>query len=163
VKGLKAGTALDGGMGQGRNAVYLATQGWTVTGFDVSGQAVKAASANAAKAGVRLDAVKASYADFDFGTDKWDLIVLIFAWAPVDAPAFVEKLRTSLKPNGRIVFEHFLQDTAAPRPPAMHTLKPGQLREALKGFRLERYEERTDLADWGGPDMLVVRALAVKQ
>jgi 2-polyprenyl-3-methyl-5-hydroxy-6-metoxy-1,4-benzoquinol methylase len=149
-------------MGQGRNAVYLATQGWKVTGFDVSGQAVKAAAANAAKAGVRLDAVKASYADFDFGTAKWDLIVLIFAWAPVDDPAFVDRLRTSLKPNGRIVFEHFLDDPTAPRPPAMHALKPGQLRGAFTGFRLERYEELTDLADWGGPDMLVVRAVAVK-
>jgi hypothetical protein len=124
-------------MGQGRNAVYLATQGWTVTGFDVSGQAVKAANANAIKAGARLDAVKANYADFDFGTAKWDL-------------------------NGRIVFEHFLDDPGQPRPPAMHALKPGQLREALKGFRLERYEELQDLADWGGPGMQVVRAVAVK-
>ncbi len=162
ARGLTPGTALDGGMGQGRNAVYLATQGWKVTGFDVSGQALKAAGANAAKAGVRLDAVKASYADFDFGTAKWDLIVLIFAWAPVDDPAFVDRLRTSLKPNGRIVFEHFLDDPTAPRPPAMHALKPGQLRDAFKGFRLERYEELTDLADWGGPGTPMVRMVAVK-
>jgi SAM-dependent methyltransferase len=163
VKGVSPGAALDGGMGQGRNAVYLATQGWAVTGFDVSGQAVQAANANAAKAGVRLDAVKASYADFDFGTAKWDLIVLVFAWAPVDDEAFVAKLRTSLRPNGRIVFEHFLDDESQPRPPAMHALKPGQLREALKGFRLDRYEELQDLADWGGPEMQVVRAVAVKR
>lgn len=163
VKGVPAGTALDGGMGQGRNAVYLATQGWKVTGFDLSGEAVKAASANAAKAGVRLDAVKASYANFDFGTSRWDLIVLTFAWAPMDDESFVAKLRTSLRPNGRIVFEHFLEDPVAPRPPAMHALEPGQLRRALKDFRLDRYEELTDLGDWGGPDMRLVRAVAVKQ
>ena len=162
VKGVPPGRALDGGMGQGRNAVYLATQGWKVTGFDLSGQAVKAASANAARAGVGLDAVKASYADFDFGTARWDLIVLTFAWAPVDDEAFVAKLRASLRPNGRLVFEHFLEDPSAPRPPAMHPLKPGQLREALKGFRLDRYEELTDLADWGGPGGQVVRAVATK-
>ena len=150
-------------MGQGRNAVYLATQGWTVTGFDLSGEGVKAAVTNAAKAGVRLDAVKASYADFDFGTAKWDLIVLIFAWAPIDDPAFVARLARSLRPNGRIVFEHFIDDPAAPRPPIMHALKPGQLREALKDFRLDRYEELTDLGDWGGPDKQLVRAVAVKQ
>jgi SAM-dependent methyltransferase len=163
VKGMPVGTALDAGMGQGRNALYLATQGWKVTGFDLSGQAVKAASVNAAKAGVRLDAVKSSYADFDFGTAKWDLVVLIFAWAPMDDDAFVAKLRTSLRPNGRLVFEHFTENPAAPRPPAMHALKPGRLREALKGFRLDRYEELTDLADWGGPGMQVVRAVATKQ
>ena len=162
VKGLAPGTALDAGMGQGRNAVYLATKGWRVTGFDLSGQAVKSATANAAKAGVRIAAVKASHTDFDFGTAKWDVIVLTFAWAPMTDEAFVARLRASLRPNGRIVFEHFLEEPGAPRPPAMQVLKPGQLRDALKGFRLDRYEELIDLADWGGPDMWVVRAVAVK-
>jgi SAM-dependent methyltransferase len=163
VKGLTPGTALDAGMGQGRNAVYLAGRGWKVTGFDLSAEAIKSTHANAAKAGVRLDAVKASYADFDFGTAKWDIIVLVFAWAPVTDPAFVDRLRTSLRPNGRIVFEHFVEASGQPRPPAMHALKPGQLRELLKGFRLDRYEEITGLADWAGPGTPMVRAVAVKQ
>lgn len=162
VKGLTPGTALDAGMGQGRNAVYLAQQGWRVSGFDLSGEAIKAAGANAAKAGVRIDMTKASYADFDFGTAKWDLIVLTFAWAPMDDPAFVARLRTSLRSGGRIVFEHVVDDPANPRPSAMHALKSGQLRELLTGFRLDRYEELIDLGDWGGPDMQLVRAVAVK-
>jgi len=163
VKGLAPGTALDAGMGQGRNAVYLARQGWKATGFDLSAEAIKSAQSNAAKAGVRIDAVKASYADFDFGVAKWDLIVLTFAWAPMTDEAFVARLRTSLRPNGRIVFEHFLEDQEQPRPPAMQVLKAGQLRELLKGFRLDRYEEITGLADWAGPDTPMVRAVAVKQ
>ena len=163
VKGLTPGTALDAGMGQGRNAVYLARQGWKATGFDLSAEAIKSAQSNAAKAGVRIDAVKASYADFDFGVAKWDLIVLTFAWAPMTNEAFVARLRTSLRPNGRIVFEHFLEDQEQPRPPAMQVLKAGQLRELLKGFRLDRYEEITGLADWAGPDTPMVRAVAVKQ
>ena len=134
AKGVAPGAALDAGMGQGRNAVYLATQGWTVSGFDLSGEAVKAALANAAKAGVRLDGVKASYADFDFGAEKWDLIVLIFAWAPIDDPAFVARLAKSLRPNGRIVFEHFIDDPAAPRPPAMHALKRGPAARGAEGL-----------------------------
>jgi 2-polyprenyl-3-methyl-5-hydroxy-6-metoxy-1,4-benzoquinol methylase len=163
VKGLAPGTALDGGMGQGRNAVYLAGRGWKVTGFDVSGEAVKAASANAAKAGVQIEAIKASYADFDYGTARWDLIVLTFAWAPVTDPAFVARLRTSLRPNGRIVFEHFLDDPKSPRPAVMHALKPGQLRELFNAFRLDRYEETEGSGDWGGPGSELVRAVAVKQ
>ena len=163
VKGVAPGAALDAGMGQGRNAVCLAGKGWKVTGFDLSAEAIKSAQANAAKAGVRIDGVKASYADFDFGTAKWDLIVLTFAWAPMTDPAFVDRLRTSLRPNGRIVFEHFVENSDQPRPPAMQVLKPGQLRELLKGFRLDRYEEITGLADWAGPDTPMVRAVAVKQ
>jgi hypothetical protein len=34
VQGLKPGTALDYGMGSGRNALYLAKLGWQVSGFD---------------------------------------------------------------------------------------------------------------------------------
>ncbi len=162
VKGLAPGTALDAGMGQGRNAVYLARQGWSVTGFDVSAEALTAARANAAAAGVRMETLKASYAGFDFGTARWDAIVLIFAWAPVDDPAFIARLRTSLRPGGRIVFEHFTDDPASPRPAVMHALKPGQLRELLSDFRLDRYEEVTDLGDWGGPDSQLVRVVAVK-
>ncbi len=36
VTGRKPGRALDVGMGQGRNAVFLAVEGWNVTGFDIS-------------------------------------------------------------------------------------------------------------------------------
>ena len=162
VKGLAPGTALDAGMGQGRNAVYLARQGWRVTGFDLSAEALKAARANAAAAGVQVETVKAGYADFDYGTARWDVIVLIFAWAPMDDPAFIARLRTSLRPGGRIVFEHFTDDPANPRPAVMHALKPGQLRGLLSDFRLDRYEEVTDLGDWGGPDSQLVRVVAVK-
>ena len=34
VRGVTPGQALDVGMGQGRNAIYLAQQGWALTGFD---------------------------------------------------------------------------------------------------------------------------------
>jgi SAM-dependent methyltransferase len=162
VKGLPPGTALDAGMGQGRNALYLARQGWSVSGFDLSAAALRAARANASAAGVQLETVKASYANFDYGTARWDLIVLVFAWAPIDDPAFIARLRMSLRPGGRIVFEHFTDDPVSPRPAVMHALKPGQLRGLLSDFRLDRYEEVTDLGDWGGPDSQLIRVVAVK-
>ena len=40
VKGLKPGRALDIGMGQGRNSVFLARLGWDVSGFDISERGV---------------------------------------------------------------------------------------------------------------------------
>src|SRR4051794_25535442 len=36
ITGLTPGRALDVAMGQGRNALWLAAQGWNVTGFDIS-------------------------------------------------------------------------------------------------------------------------------
>jgi methylase of polypeptide subunit release factors len=46
TQGRKPGTALDWGMGQGRNAIYLAGQGWDVTGVDISDVAVEQAKKN---------------------------------------------------------------------------------------------------------------------
>ena len=54
TRGLTPGKALDVGMGQGRNALYLAQQGWAVTGFDPADQAVAAAEAEAKRIGVTL-------------------------------------------------------------------------------------------------------------
>lgn len=161
IKGLKPGVALDVGMGQGRNAVYLARQGWTVTGFDISAEAVAAATANAARAGVRLDAVKAGYDDFDFGSNRWDLIVMTFAWAPVTDPAFVARLHTSLRPGGRVVFEHFVQAGEHPAAKIMKALKPNELRQCFRAFHIASYEETVGVGDWGGPDSSLVRMVAV--
>jgi 2-polyprenyl-3-methyl-5-hydroxy-6-metoxy-1,4-benzoquinol methylase len=52
VAGLTPGTALDIGCGEGADAVWLATQGWSVTGVDVSQVAVDRAAQHAAEAGV---------------------------------------------------------------------------------------------------------------
>ena len=49
VQGVKPGAALDVGMGQGRNAVWLATRGWQVTGFDVAGEGLRLAREQAGK------------------------------------------------------------------------------------------------------------------
>lgn len=87
VDGIPPGKALDIGMGQGRNAVYLATQKWNVTGFDPSDEAVRIARENAERLGVTLDAVVARDDQFAFGTEQWDLIVMTFVRTPTRADA----------------------------------------------------------------------------
>jgi SAM-dependent methyltransferase len=162
IMGVRPGVALDAGMGQGRNAVYLAREKWNVTGFDLSSEAVAAAARNAREAGVPLTTAVASYGDFDFGAAKWDLIVLAFAWAPVEEPGFVAKLHRALRPGGRVVFEHFVDDPRQPRPPAVHPLKPGQLRQLFGEFGIDFYEEVNGVGDWGGPGSPLVRMIARK-
>lgn len=163
TKGLEPGTALDVGMGQGRNAVYLAQQGWDVTGFDISQKALDASHLNAEKAGVHIKTIKSSYEKFDFGTEKWDLIVLIFAWAPVSDPDFVTRLHTSLRRGGRIVFEHFIDDSERPSAGPIRALQPGKLRTFFGAFRIERYEEEEGMGDYGGPGSHLVRMVAKKK
>src|SRR5258707_11019010 len=56
VKGRAPGKALDIGMGQGRNSLFLAALGWDVTGFDISAVGVKQAQAEAQKRGRKINA-----------------------------------------------------------------------------------------------------------
>jgi hypothetical protein len=49
------GKALDVGMGQGRNALFLAAQGWSVTGFDVSEMGLARARRQRRRLGIRLE------------------------------------------------------------------------------------------------------------
>jgi SAM-dependent methyltransferase len=163
VKARRPGEALDVGTGQGRNAVWLATQGWAVTGMDVSGGGLAAARANAAKAGVSIRTEKAAYDDFDFGTGRWDLIVIAFAWAPVSDPAFVSRIEKSLRPGGLVVFEHFIDDEAHPYAPMVRALKPNELRLFFSGLDIEFYEEADGIGDWGGPGSRLVRMIARKR
>lgn len=163
LKGQRPGAALDVGTGQGRNAVWLATQGWDVTGIDISGVGLDAAKANAAKAGVSIRTVKTAYADFDFGAAKWDLIAMFFAWAPVADPGFMAKIEQALRPGGLVVFEHFVKDGEHPYPPMVRALAPGELRRIFSGFEIVFYDEKEGIGDWGGPGSGLVRMVARKK
>ena len=162
VKGLEPRAALDVGAGQGRNAVWLAGQGWDVTGIDISGVGLAAAQASAAEAGVTIRTVRTAYDDYDFGTEKWDLVAMIFAWAPIADPAFKAKVAKSLRPGGLIVFEHFVTDAEHPRAPMVRALSPGELRDLFSDFEVLSYEENEGIGDWGGPGSLLVRMVARK-
>jgi 2-polyprenyl-3-methyl-5-hydroxy-6-metoxy-1,4-benzoquinol methylase len=70
VAGRDPGQALDVAMGQGRNSVFLAQQGWAVTGFDLSTRALEIAQQQAEEAGVKIHTVLAKDLDFDFGKEQ---------------------------------------------------------------------------------------------
>src|SRR5579872_3250865 len=103
----KPGKALDVGMGQGRNSIYLARRGWDVTGFDASDEGVRMARAEAARLRVKLSAGVATFDQFDFGENAWDLIVLMYVPAREIAPKIVR----ALKPGGAVVIEDRHRDT----------------------------------------------------
>jgi 2-polyprenyl-3-methyl-5-hydroxy-6-metoxy-1,4-benzoquinol methylase len=163
TKELKPGKALDVGAGQGRNAVWLALKGWEVTGIDISSVGLAKASANAKKAGTSIRTVKTTYQDYDFGNDKWDLIVMILSWAPVSDPTFVARLNASLRPGGILVFEHVLETKNQSFPAYVHGLAPNALLKHFKNFHIQKYEEGVWPGDWGGPPADLVRMIAIKK
>jgi SAM-dependent methyltransferase len=163
TRGLKPADALDAAMGQGRNALYLANAGWKVTGFDISETGISAARASAEKQGLQITTVQASYDTFDFGVDRWDLIVMTFAWAPVSDPEFVRRIQVSLREGGKVVYEHFIRDAEHPYPEMVRALEPGQLKNYFNSLQIERYEEVDGTGDWGGPGSRLVRMIAAKR
>lgn len=148
VRGVKPGTALDITMGEGRNAVLLAMHGWDVTGFDISEEALSRAGEVARRSGVNVNAIQSTSAAFDYGADRWNLLVLSYAWAPISDPAFANRLKTSLRKGGLVVFEHFLHDGPNPVPKEAGAPDPGELRILFKDFEILRYEEVTGVPDW---------------
>jgi len=164
MKGIKpGGQALDVGAGMGRNAIHLAGLGWDVTGIDLSAKGLAVMQANAEKAGLKVRTIKTSYQDFDFGWERWDLVVMILSWAPVEDAGFLARLKASIRPGGYVVFEHVVQRSENPFPPGVHALALGALRDLFRDFEILVYREVDDYGDWGGPPTPHVRMVARKR
>lgn len=64
-KALRPGRALDLGCGRGRGAIYLAQQGWKVTGIDAVERALRVARRRAARSGVNVEFVHGDLTQLD--------------------------------------------------------------------------------------------------
>ncbi len=160
AKALKPGRALDIHMGQGRNAVYLAKLGWQVTGFDFSTEGVAAARKAARDAGVSLDAIVTRHEEFEFGSGKWDLIVMSYTWIPLEA-LWVERITRSLKPGGVLVFEHLMEQSGSEYA-AGWLPRPNELMQIFGRLRILRYEDLSARADWSWRPERIARLVAEK-
>jgi SAM-dependent methyltransferase len=161
ITGRKPGRALDVAMGQGRNSLWLAAQGWRVTGFDLSPAGVAQAKAEAARRGLQIEAIVSPYEDFDWGREKWDLIVFSYFFPREALP----KVHDALKPGGLILVEGFHIDTARVRPVG-GGYHDNELFEVLKDYRVLVYEDVQARQEWGlpyGETNRLVRVLAQKR
>jgi SAM-dependent methyltransferase len=68
--------------GEGRNAVFLAEHGFTVTAVDLSSVGLAKAQRLAEQRGVKIHGIVADLADFRIEPGSWDGIVSIFAHVP---------------------------------------------------------------------------------
>jgi 2-polyprenyl-3-methyl-5-hydroxy-6-metoxy-1,4-benzoquinol methylase len=134
VKDRPPGKALDIGMGQGRNAIFLAQQGWDVTGFDPSVEGVRQAQATAQHLKLQLNASVAREQNFDLGREKWDLIVITYVRRLNSEDA--NRFQQALKPKGILVYEN------------NNVGERNELLLAFSRYRILRFEDVDAHTDW---------------
>ncbi|MFW6599694.1 class I SAM-dependent methyltransferase [Propionibacteriaceae bacterium Y2011] len=107
VQHLAPGKALDLGCGEGADAIWLATQGWIVTGVDISATATARARREAqrqqASAATRF--VTADLARWEPDDGPYDLVTASFLHSPVPLPriAILQRAAATVRAGGHLV------------------------------------------------------------
>jgi SAM-dependent methyltransferase len=138
----KGGRVLCLAEGEGRNAVWLAKQGFQVTGIDASAVGLAKAERLAQEQGVTIETVHANLADADLGDAFWDGIVSIFCHLPPDLRRQVHRhVVRALKPGGVFLLEAYtpkqLEYGTGGPPSAEMMMDLVNLSEELSGLRIE--------------------------
>jgi len=110
IRDIPPGKALDVAMGDGRNTFFLARNGWETTGFDIADVALDSVRARASRENLNVEIITSSYEIFDFGSEKWDLIAVLYSDAICGGccaydDEFITTVKRALKPGGRFVYE----------------------------------------------------------
>jgi SAM-dependent methyltransferase len=103
---LVPGTALDLGCGEGGDAVWLASRGWSVTGADFSAAGLARAERRAAEAGVgeRTEWWRVDAREFDAGGRTWDLVTSHYLHPPDGGTIdLVRRLAAAVAPGGHLL------------------------------------------------------------
>jgi SAM-dependent methyltransferase len=101
---LTPGRALDVGCGEGADAIWLASNGWTVTAIDVSDVALTRAREAAARAGAVVEWVRGDALQVPFPAGSFDLVSMQYPALPKAAgEAAVRKLLDTVRPGGLLL------------------------------------------------------------
>jgi tellurite methyltransferase len=134
---LRPGKALDLACGTGRNALWLACQGWDVTAVDGSSSAIEILDKNAAAQGLRIDARVADLEEGEYKIEpaSWDFIAICY-YLQRD---LLEPAKRGVVPRGvLLVIVHIAEPGEKP---TQFRLRPGELETHFNGWEiLHSYE-----------------------
>lgn len=132
--------------GEGRNAVFLAEQGFQVTGMDASAVGLNKAAHLARERGVSVALECVDLAEAELGEACWDGVVAIFAHLPPPLRREVHRrVVRALKPGGVLLLEAYTpaqvgRGTGGPPNVEMMITADG-LRQELQGLEFELLRE----------------------
>jgi 2-polyprenyl-3-methyl-5-hydroxy-6-metoxy-1,4-benzoquinol methylase len=105
---LPIGSILFPAEGEGRNAVFAARMGWTVSAFDISVEGKNKAMRLAAVNKVTVDYQVGELQTLHYNPEQFDAIALIYAHFPADIKSSYHKtLDKYLSKKGTVIFEAF--------------------------------------------------------
>jgi tellurite methyltransferase len=138
---LPKGKVLDIAMGEGRNGVYLATQGFEVIGLDISEAGLKKAHKLAKKNNVTIKTQVVDLETFALEPNTYDVILCTY-YMQRD---LYKKFQSALKPGGMIVVETYNVDYLKyARFSRNWALDTNELLDIFKGMRVIRYQDYDD-------------------
>lgn len=134
------------GAGEGRNAVFLARRGYSVTALDYATEGLQKTRRLAEDAGTSVDTIQADVRDW-VPERTWDALVVIFLHLPPeDRSRLYELIQSLLTPGGVLVAEWFRPEqrtegytSGGPPDPAM-MVTVDELREHFPAAGIERLE-----------------------
>lgn len=134
---LRPGRALDLACGTGRNALWLAAQGWKVTAVDGAPAAIEILQRRAAQSGVVIDARIADLERSEYAIEpgQWDLILMCY-YLRRD---LFEPAKRGVSPGGVLLAIVHITDPG--EQPTAHRLRPGELKNYFQGWRILHYRE----------------------
>jgi SAM-dependent methyltransferase len=155
IKGLDIRRALCLGAGEGRNAVWLAVQGFETAALDISGVGLDKVVRLAEEHNVDVETVKADITRWDPGQRQWDLITLFYLHLLPEERETAHRLAASiLAPGGRIILQGF-----TPRQQGRGTGGPGGKNPGKPEPRLIEPEELA--AQFPGLEILMLKELEI--
>ena len=108
MQAIPKGRVLSLAEGEGRNAVFLAKQGYSVTAVDSSKVGLQKAKRLAEENQVLIECIHADLSDFHLGEAQWDGIISIFCPLPPAIRKMLhQKVMSGLKPNGVFLLEAY--------------------------------------------------------
>lgn len=157
--------------GEGRNAVFLAKQGYSVTAVDGSSVGLKKAEKLAKENGVEITIVHADLNKYEIGENCWDGVVSIFCPLPTAQRKLMhKKVVAGLKPGGVFFLEAYTPDqlkygTGGGNSMDAMTTRESLLEdlEGLEFHRLVELERNVIEGSYHTGSAAVVQAIALKR
>lgn len=163
IAGLPPGRALDLACGEGRNALWLAEQGWRVTGTDFSSVAIDKARRRAEQRGAEL-ALHVADATEPVTNGPYDLVIVFYLQLPADQRhAAHRNAAAALAPDGTLLIvghdrENLDRGVGGPSSPEVLLTVEGVLEDLEgTGLTIERAEQIT--RDVDGEDGTMATAI----